>query len=41
MLRVQTLLSGSSAYVKNHNDKSYGQGKKIDNDIYDLNGFDK
>jgi predicted SAM-dependent methyltransferase len=24
--------------VRNHNDKSYGQGKKIDNDIYDLNG---
>ena len=25
--------------VRNHNDRSYGQGRKIDNDIYDLNGF--
>jgi SAM-dependent methyltransferase len=25
--------------VRNHNDKSYGQGKKIDNDIYDISGF--
>jgi SAM-dependent methyltransferase len=25
--------------VRNDNDKSYGQGKKIDNDIYDINGF--
>jgi SAM-dependent methyltransferase len=25
--------------VRNHNDKSYSQGKKIDNDIYDINGF--
>ena len=25
--------------VRNHNDKSYGQGKKIDNDIYDIDGF--
>jgi hypothetical protein len=25
--------------VRNHNDKSYGQGKKIDNDICDINGF--
>lgn len=25
--------------VRNHNDKSYGQGKKIDNDMYDINGF--
>jgi SAM-dependent methyltransferase len=27
--------------VRNHNDKSFGKGKKIDNndDVYDLNGF--
>jgi predicted TPR repeat methyltransferase len=25
--------------VRNHNDKSYSQGKKIDNDIYYINGF--
>jgi SAM-dependent methyltransferase len=25
--------------VRNHNDKSYGQVTKIDNDIYDINGF--
>jgi len=25
--------------VRNYNDKSYGQGKKLDNDIYDINGF--
>ena len=25
--------------VRNYNDKSYGQGKNIDNDIYDINGF--
>jgi hypothetical protein len=26
--------------VRNHNDKSYGKGKKIDNDdMYDLDGF--
>jgi hypothetical protein len=25
--------------VRNHNNKSYGQGKKLDNDIYDINGF--
>ena len=25
--------------VRNHNDKSYGHGRKIDNDIYDINGF--
>jgi SAM-dependent methyltransferase len=25
--------------VRNYNDKSYGQGKKTDNDIYDIDGF--
>jgi len=27
--------------LRNHNDKSYGKGRKIDNDddVYDLNGF--
>ena len=25
--------------VRNYNDKSYGQGKNIVNDIYDINGF--
>ena len=25
--------------VRNHNDKSYGHGRKIDNDIYDISGF--
>jgi hypothetical protein len=25
--------------VRNHNDKSCGKGKKIDNEVYDLNGF--
>ncbi len=25
--------------VRNHDDKSYGQGKQIDNEIYDINGF--
>jgi SAM-dependent methyltransferase len=25
--------------VRNYNDKSYGKGKKIDNDIYDIDGF--
>jgi hypothetical protein len=25
--------------VRNHNDKSYGKGRKIDNDVYELNGF--
>jgi len=25
--------------VRNYNDKSYGMGRKIDNDIYDINSF--
>jgi len=25
--------------VRNHNDKSYGKGVKIDKGIYDINGF--
>ena len=25
--------------VRNYNDNSYGQGKNIDNDIYDIDGF--
>jgi len=25
--------------VRNHNDKSYGKGKKIDDEVYDLDGF--
>jgi ubiquinone/menaquinone biosynthesis C-methylase UbiE len=25
--------------VRNHNDKSYGKGRKIDKGIYDINGF--
>jgi hypothetical protein len=25
--------------VRNHNDKVYGKGRKIDKEIYDINGF--
>ena len=25
--------------VRNHNDKSYGKGRKMNDDVYDLNGF--
>ncbi|MGC2428203.1 MAG: class I SAM-dependent methyltransferase [Nitrososphaeraceae archaeon] len=37
--RVLILKGLNFISVRNHNDKSYGKGRKIDKGIYDINGF--
>ena len=37
--RVLKLKGLNFISVRNHNDKSYGKGRKIDKGIYDINGF--